>query len=216
MKDQLNLTLTEEETENLASADVFDDFEFEDAPAGWRPPVVNTAIEAAYVMEKIRKLKDDAADTEAMAKEAIKRKMDEIDQVKQWLENNIGNIEEHIAPYEDMLMDYIKRRREKDPKYVLKTPDGSAFIKKPPVKWVWPESDDILVATLKEMGKTDMITTTEKPNKTAIKAEFSGVKNGKPVSAFGEILEGVTLDEGKEELSYRMAKKSAGEMAEAA
>jgi len=53
MKDQLNLTLTEEETENLASADVFDDFEFEDAPAGWRPPVVNTAIEAAYVMEKI-------------------------------------------------------------------------------------------------------------------------------------------------------------------
>lgn len=207
MKDILDLNLTEDENNDL---------EYSDAPDGWRPPVVNTPTEAAYVMERIRRFRDSIAETEAIAKEAIARKMKEIEENKQWLEMVTENTEAQIAPLEGMLMDYIRRRREKDPKYVLKTPDGSAFIKKPPVKWNWPEKDESLVSTLKGMGKTDLINTSEKPNKAAIKTEFSGVKDGQPISAFGEVLTGVTLTDGKEEIAFKFAKKEAAETKEAA
>lgn len=86
-------------------------------------------------------------------------------------------------------------QRVRDPKgpATIQFPAGTIATRKTE-RWSWPARDADLVATLKAMGRVDLLRIKEEPAKSLIKGEAL-LKDGAVVLA-GEILDGVTVEVG--------------------
>lgn len=157
--------------------------------------LVHTPGDASNAMAIISHFKRRIAEAEEIEKAEIAR-------IKAWRKRVEEKWQERLGPYEYGLKVYISERRKQDPKYVLKSPYGSAFIVKQAPTWNWPD-DATLVAKLKELGKDALIKVTEVPKKNDIKTVFT-VAADKAVDGDGVVLEGVTVSEGEERLQLRL------------
>lgn len=99
-----------------------------------------------------------------------------------------------------LLSQYLKKRREENPKYNIETMEGTVYLKKPQAKWTYENEEEIL-KFLKENEYTDLIKVKESID-TDIKNKFKVVGN-QVVTEDGEIVPFITVDKGEETLVIR-------------
>ena len=150
---------------------------------------------ANWVFKKLKELQKDKKKNEEFAKE-------EINQIKMWLDDGNGKLDESISWFENALQHYFYQLRKDNPK--LKThslPFGKLQTRS---KTTWHYEEDRLLKYLKE-NNIDAVRVKESVDKSGLKKMVEIRGDIVVYSESGEILEGITI-EGGETFSVKVAK----------
>lgn len=148
---------------------------------------VTNAQSANWVFRKIKAINTKLKETDDMYDEEILR-------MKTWKDKQTKKYEELKAFFDGLITEHVMEEKNKDPKYKLSTPYGSAYVKTSPEKWVYDEE-----AVLKwlDKNKKDLIHIEKTIKKKDLK-EYAAVINGKAIDInTGEEIAGVTIIDGE-------------------
>jgi len=179
-------------------AGIFDESQApqQQAPQGSPSYQANTPHEAAYLLKQIRDLKLRIEEAEGIMKAEIQR-------IRNWFQGYSDKCEAQLSPMKEALKAYIQHRRERDPKYVLRKPHGSAFITAGRPKWIWSDEEEIC-KFLESSGYEELVKVDKKLDKKEIMAKFT-VSEGVAVDIeSGMVLDGVVISDGENSLSLRL------------
>lgn len=148
---------------------------------------VTNAQSANWVFRKIRTINLKIKETDDMYNEELSR-------IQKWKESQNKQYEELKEFFEGLITEHIMEEKNKDPKYKLSTPYGSAYLKQNPDKWIYEEEK--LKDWLKK-NKSDLLNIETSVKKKDLK-EYAAVINGKAIDIHtGEEIAGVTIVDGE-------------------
>ncbi|HJE44442.1 host-nuclease inhibitor Gam family protein [Levilactobacillus namurensis] len=165
-----------------------DNSDFEEAKQTKPSFQVTDLDSATWAMRKYRALtqKDDEIKRTAQT---------QIESIEEWRDKQLAANQDSRSFFEGLLGDYLTELRQTDPKAKVSTPYGSVYKRKSPSGVNW--SDEAVVQSLERQGLTDLIKTTKKPDKSAIKKQFT-FQNGRYINSDGQVLDGATEKESVE------------------
>jgi phage host-nuclease inhibitor protein Gam len=145
-----------------------------------------------WVLRKIKSLQDRKQANIQLAEA-------EISKIDAWLEGVNEQLDNDLEHFRSLLVAYADKQRAENPKFKsLKLPNGKISFRKQQTKWSY--DDTALLASLKQLGYTDLIRTKEETNKAEIKKRFQ-IADGKVVDPeTGELVEGISVEERPDEL----------------
>lgn len=151
---------------------------------------------ANWALKKIRQLKKKKQKNEKFAEK-------EISEIKEWLDEENGKLDNHIEYIEGLLTEYAMKLKEQDEDFKTKNlPAGKMQFRKQRPKWKY--DDEKLVNFLKDVGKNELIRVKESVDKRELKKQVE-VAGKKVVDAeTGEILEGVEVKERGEKFKIKV------------
>ena len=111
-----------------------------------------------------------------------------------WKDKEIKRYAELRKFFEGLITEYILEEKDKDPKFKLSTPYGSAYIKTSPEKWNYDEEE--LIKWL-EKNNSSLIEIQKSVKKKELK-EYAAVVKGKAIDInTGEEIQGITITDGE-------------------
>ena len=111
-----------------------------------------------------------------------------------WKDKEIKRYAELRKFFEGLITEYILEEKDKDPKFKLSTPYGSAYIKTSPEKWNYDEEE--LIKWL-EKNNSSLIEIQKSVKKRELK-EYAAVVKGKAIDInTGEEIQGITITDGE-------------------
>lgn len=143
---------------------------------------------ANWCLRKLKALKAQQAENSQLAKT-------EIDRIKAWEEAENGKLQDGIAFFEGLLIQYHMEKLEQDPKKkTISLPDGKLKARAQQPEFI--RDDEKLVGYLRKAGRTDYIKVIEKPEWGEFKKVVEVAMDGKTVvdTQTGEIVEGVIAE----------------------
>lgn len=149
---------------------------------GW---VIENEQAAAWAMRKLAEIERERARAEEVATAEIER-------IKAWTAEQDRKAAEKSAYFEAAIQAFYDRKLEEDPKYTLKTPDGSASYRKQPAKWEY--DDAAVIAYMQERGMKAFLREKVELAKAELKKAVQ-VVDGQAVDANGEIIDGIRVTE---------------------
>jgi hypothetical protein len=128
----------------------------------------------------------------------------EILRINTWKESEQKRIENSEQFFGELIRSYMEQQRAANPKFKKQaTPYGTVSFKKQQPKWNY--DDKLLVESLKEIGRSDLVRVKEEPDKTALKKVMK-VDDGRVVDEeTGAILTGVVVVEQPDKLDIKVA-----------
>lgn len=148
---------------------------------------VTNAQTANWVFRKIKAINTKLKDVDTMANEELYR-------IQKWKESKTKEYGELKTFFEGLITEHVMEEKNKDPKYKLSTPYGSAYVKTSPEKWVYDE--EALLKWL-DKNKKDLIHIEKTVKKKDLK-EYAAVVNGKAIDInTGEEIAGVSIVDGE-------------------
>ena len=156
---------------------------------------VNSLSSADWALRKIKELEAD-----------IKQNMDfaesEKIRLEQWLESENRKYQESIEYFNGLLSRYLQELRKDNPKAKISTPHGTVSTRKNPKQWTY--SDDVL-AELEEKEMFEFIRIKKEVDKKELKKVLSATDDGIVVNSDGEVIKGVTVVDGGEVMTVKIA-----------
>ena len=156
---------------------------------------VNSLSSADWALRKIKELEAD-----------IKQNMDfagsEKIRLEQWLESENRKYQESIEYFNSLLSHYLQELRKDNPKAKISTPHGTVSTRKNPKQWTY--SDDVL-AELEEKEMFEFIRIKKEVDKKELKKVLSATDDGIVVNSDGEVIKGVTVVDGGEVMTVKIA-----------
>ena len=156
---------------------------------------VNSLSSADWALHKIKELEAD-----------IKQNMDfaesEKIRLEQWLESENRKYQESIEYFNGLLSRYLQELRKDNPKAKISTPHGTVSTRKNPKQWTY--SDDVL-AELEEKEMFEFIRIKKEVDKKELKKVLSATDDGIVVNSDGEVIKGVTVVDGGEVMTVKIA-----------
>lgn len=166
------------------------------------------ALETSETQEKFKIDNLEAANWAFRKLAAVERKrkeiqeiaQKEIERIKAWEEQEIGNLDNSKEFFKGLLTEYFVRQRELDPKFKLSTPYGRVSSRKQQPKWIY--EDEKVLNWLKE-NDTELIRIKEEIDKVELKKKYQIVGNT-VVTEDGEIIEGITIEERPDSINIKV------------
>ena len=156
---------------------------------------VNSLSSADWALRKIKELEAD-----------IKQNMDfaesEKIRLEKWLESENRKYQESIEYFNGLLSHYLQELRKDNPKAKISTPHGTVSTRKKPKQWTY--SDDVL-AELEEKEMFEFIRIKKEVDKKELKKVLSATGDGIVVNSDGEVIKGVTVVDGGEVMTVKIA-----------
>ena len=156
---------------------------------------VNSLSSADWALRKIKELEAD-----------IKQNMDfaesEKIRLEQWLESENHKYKESIEYFNGLLSHYLQELRKDNQKAKISTPHGTVSTRKNPKQWTY--SDDVL-AELEEKEMFEFIRIKKEVDKKELKKVLSATDDGIVVNSDGEVIKGVTVVDGGEVMTVKIA-----------
>lgn len=118
----------------------------------------------------------------------------EIQKIRAWQDEVNSELDEKIAYYQEVLIEFYKKQQEVNPKYKLDTPYGKVT-KRKSKKWSYDE--EAIIEFLEENMYIDMINIEKSIKKNDIKKAFP---DGIDTSS-GQVIDGITI---VEEVNYNI------------
>lgn len=137
----------------------------------------------------LRKIKQNQEQQESSNKLAVS----EIEKIEAWNKAENDEAQRNIDYFQGLLAYYAMSKRTEDPKWKsAKYPNGKIkFVKQQPK---FNYDDDLLVKSLKELERTDLIKTKESPDKATIKKVFTVADDKLVDKETGVVIEGVKIE----------------------
>ena len=158
--------------------------------------VIDDDHKANWAFKKIRQMKKKVAEKEEFAQK-------EIDEIKKWLEEETGKLEDSIEYFESMLTEYAMKMKEKDKDLKThKLPAGNLQFRKRRPKWNY--DNEALMDYLEESGKEDLIRVKRSPDKRRLKKKVKVAGNKVVDAETGEIIEGIEVQERGESFKVKV------------
>jgi phage terminase small subunit len=154
-----------------------------------------TDLEGAnWCLKKISAVQKDLKEKEILAAtEKIK--------IEKWLEKESETANNSIDYFKSLLNEYLQELRRDNPKAKISTPYGTVSTRKTQVRWNY--DDEKIKEFLKANNMLDCIRVKEELDKTALKKDLK-IAGGNVVDEDGQIVEGITLEPSKEELTVKV------------
>lgn len=140
---------------------------------------------ATWAMRKLKAFDDQDAEYKRVAQS-------QIDSIEDWRDRKLESNSQSREYMQGILVDYLLKERQKNPKFKIDTPYGTVSTRKSPAGVNW--SDAKVVSSLKKQDLNELIKVTEAPDKAAIKKAFS-FQGNRYVNEDGQVLEGATPKE---------------------
>ena len=156
---------------------------------------VNSLSSADWALRKIKELEADIKRNNDFA-EAEKIRLD------QWLEPENHKYQESIEYFNGLLSHYLQELRKDNHKAKISTPHGTVSTRKNPKQWIY--SDDVL-AELEEKKMFEFIRIKKEVDKKELKKVLSATDDGIVVNSDGEVIKGVTVVDGGEVMTVKIA-----------
>ena len=156
---------------------------------------VNSLSSADWAIRKIKEL-------EANIKQNMDFAESEKIRLEQWLESENRKYQESIEYFNGLLSHYLQELRKDNPKAKSSTPHGTVSTRKNPKQWTY--SDDVL-AELEEKEMFEFIRIKKEVDKKELKKVLSATDDGIVVNSDGEVIKGVTVVDGGEVMTVKIA-----------
>ena len=150
--------------------------------------IVTTVDEANYVVSKIKKLQEQKAEVEDVAKRALSQYKDK---VKMFLAKEQNSLDYQIERYQDILQPYVVDQLENSSKKSIHFIEGSAGFRKQPN--LIEHDDEKLEQEVKDVNNNKYFKTTVKFSWSELKKDLK-FKDGK-VYLGDKVLDGVSYEE---------------------
>lgn len=148
---------------------------------------VTNSQTANWVFRKIKSINAKTKDIDSMYNEELNR-------INKWRESETKKYLELKSFFEGLITEHLIEEKNKDPKYKLSTPYGSAYVKTTPEKWIYEE--ETLLKWLDKNNKN--LINIEKSIKKKELKEYAAVINGKAIDInTGEEIQGVSIVDGE-------------------
>lgn len=164
--------------------------------------VVDNDKKATWCLRKIKHMKKKQKENEELAESQIEEIQQEINEVKAWLEDENGKLQNKIEFMENKLHNYAVELREDNPDLKThKLPFGQLQFRKRRPKWKYDNEKllQFVKSSLKEALKIK-----EKVDKRKLKKEAEVVGNKAVIKDTGEIVEGVKIIERPEKFKVKI------------
>ncbi len=156
---------------------------------------VNSLSSADWALRKIKELEANIKQNNDFAgAEKIR--------LEQWLESENHKYRESIEYFNGLLSHYLQELRKDNPKAKISTPHGTVSTRKNPKQWTY--SDDVL-AELEEKEMFEFIRIKKEVDKKELKKVLSVTDDGIVVNSDGEVIKGVTVVDGGEVMTVKIA-----------
>ena len=156
---------------------------------------VNSLSSADWALRKIKELEANIKQNNDFA-EAEKIRLE------QWLESENRKYQESIEYFNGLLSHYLQELRKDNPKAKISTPHGTVSTRKNQKQWTY--SDDVL-AELEEKEMFEFIRIKKEVDKKELKKVLSTTDDGIVVNSDGEVIKGVTVVDGGEVMTVKIA-----------
>ena len=156
---------------------------------------VNSLSSADWAIRKIKELEANIKQNNDFA-EAEKIRLE------QWLESENHKYQESIEYFNGLLNHYLQELRKDNPKAKISTPHGTVSTRKNPKQWTY--SDDVL-AELEEKEMFEFIRIKKEVDKKELKKILSVTDDGIVANSDGEVIKGVTVVDGGEVMTVKIA-----------
>ena len=156
---------------------------------------VNSLSSADWAIRKIKELEANIKQNNDFA-EAEKIRLE------QWLESENRKYQESIEYFNGLLSYYLQELRKDNPKAKISTPHGTVSTRKNPKQWTY--SDDVLAA-LEEKEMFEFIRIKKEVDKKELKKVLSVTDDGIVVNSDGEVIKGVSVVDGGEVMTVKIA-----------
>ena len=156
---------------------------------------VNSLSSADWALRKIKELEANIKQNNDFA-EAEKIRLE------QWLESENRKYQESIEYFNGLLSHYLQELRKVNPKAKISTPHGTVSTRKNQKQWTY--SDDVL-AELEEKEMFEFIRIKKEVDKKELKKVLSTTDDGIVVNSDGEVIKGVTVVDGGEVMTVKIA-----------
>ena len=156
---------------------------------------VNSLSSADWALRKIKELEANIKQNNDFA-EAEKIRLE------QWLESENRKYQESIEYFNGLLSHYLQELRKDNPKAKISTPHGTVSTRKNPKQWTY--SDGVL-AELEEKEMFEFIRIKKEVDKKELKKVLSVTDDGIVVNSDGEVIKGVTVVDGGEVMTVKIA-----------
>ena len=156
---------------------------------------VNSLSSADWAIRKIKELEANIKQNNDFA-EAEKIRLE------QWLESENRKYQESIEYFNSLLSRYLQELRKDNPKAKISTPHGTVSTRKNQKQWTY--SDDVL-AELEEKEMFEFIRIKKEVDKKELKKVLSATDDGIVVNSDGEVIKGVTVVDGGEVMTVKIA-----------
>lgn len=151
---------------------------------------VDSLESANWCLRKLAALEKQQSEIDALAQKEIER-------IQNWQQSEKEKIDFSKRFFECLLEEYFRSEREKNPKFKLSTPYGKVSSRKQQPKWTY--DDEKLLNSLESAGLKDFIRIKKEVDKAALKKAVT-VLGGQAVTADGEIIKGITIEEQPEKI----------------
>lgn len=156
---------------------------------------VNSLSSADWAIRKIKELEANIKQNNDFAESEKIR-------LEQWLESENHKYHESIEYFNGLLSHYLQELRKDNPKAKISTPHGTVSTRKNPKQWTY--SDDVL-AELEEKEMFEFIRIKKEVDKKELKKVLSATDDGIVVNSDGEVIKGVTVVDGGEVMTVKIA-----------
>lgn len=157
------------------------DDELEKIKESWK---INNLGTADWAFEQLQRTDEEFKERTEYAEKQIEKYQTFVKREKETAENKKTFLKLKLE-------EYLKQRRNEDPKFILKTAQGSANYRKSK-KWDYGDEKE-LINFLKENELTDFVRTKEEVNKSDLKKAVKVMKDGQVVTKDGEIIEDINV-----------------------
>ena len=156
---------------------------------------VNSLSSADWALRKIKELEANIRQNNDFAgAEKIR--------LEQWLESENHKYRESIEYFNGLLSHYLQELRKDNPKAKISTPHGTVSTRKNQKQWTY--GDDVL-AELEEKEMFEFIRIKKEVDKKELKKVLSVTDDGIVVNSDGEVIKGVTVVDGGEVMTVKIA-----------
>ena len=128
----------------------------------------------------------------------------EMERLQEWKEREVGKIRDEILFFEGLIGSYLIREKEKDPKFKISTPYGTANTRKSQKEYIYIGKGEEFIKWAKENEHLELIRVKEEPNKSEVKEvfELNGSELVDPET--GEIVKGIDVQEKPDTLNIKI------------
>lgn len=146
---------------------------------------IKNTIDADWAFKKIRAKKEEFEEKKNYILSCMAR-------YEEYLADVTEDYERSVEHLEFLLTDYAKREAEKNPKFKLKTAEGSVVCRH---SKKWNYDDEKVIAYLKNNDLSEFVRIKEEVNKSELKKAMQVTDGLVSVPATGEIIDGITVTE---------------------
>lgn len=148
------------------------------------PFIVDNLDKANWVFAQIKSIKSQFAEEVAFYEQ-------EKDRLEKWHSKKKQKCEDDIAYFANLLEEYVRRKRELNPNFIIDTPNGKASYGKEQFKFI---KDEEKLLEYVERNAPTFIKTKKTVNWVELKKHIQVNENGNVFDENGEVIEGVSAE----------------------